>query len=125
MVKPMTRFICNALTPCLAGQHHMDDPEPVPKRFIRVLKDRPDQHGKPITASHRAFAALPIHTYRHYTDAPVVAALARGGGGTSENNRPMDDAEGRHSDHRPGFLRSVFAFLGRRHFRVVQPKKLF
>jgi len=37
----------------------------------------------------------------------------------------MDDAEARRIDHRPGFLRSVLAFLGRRHFRAVQPKKLF
>ena len=28
----------------LAGQHHVNDAEPVPQRLIRVLEDRSDQN---------------------------------------------------------------------------------
>lgn len=44
----------------LAGQHHVNDPEPIPERFIRVLEDRPDQHGEAIAARRSAFGALPV-----------------------------------------------------------------
>jgi len=44
----------------LAGQHHMDDPEPVAEGLIRVLEDRPYQNGEPIAARLGALAALPM-----------------------------------------------------------------
>jgi hypothetical protein len=43
----------------LAGQHQVDHAEPVAKRFIRVLKDRPGDVGKAI-ALGGAFLALPM-----------------------------------------------------------------
>lgn len=44
----------------LAGQHHVDDPEPVAERFIRVLEDGADQNREPIPARLGALATLPM-----------------------------------------------------------------
>ena len=43
-----------------AGQHHVDDPEPIAERFIRVFEDGADQNGEAIPARFGALAALPM-----------------------------------------------------------------
>ena len=47
----------------LAGEHQMNDPEPVPQRLVRVLEDRPGDDGEAI-AVRRAFLALPVERAR-------------------------------------------------------------
>lgn len=44
----------------LTDQHHVDDPEPIAERFIRVFEDRSDQNREPIPASLGALATLPM-----------------------------------------------------------------
>ena len=43
-----------------ADQHHVDDPEPVAERFIRVFEDGANQNGEPIAARLGAFGTLPV-----------------------------------------------------------------
>jgi hypothetical protein len=44
----------------LAGQHQMDNFEPIPQRFVRVLEDRPGNMRKAIRSALTAFHALPF-----------------------------------------------------------------
>src|ERR1700730_1423589 len=44
----------------LAGQHQMNDTEPVAKRLICVLEDRPGNVGEPISGVRGALIALPM-----------------------------------------------------------------
>lgn len=61
----------------LAGQHHVNDPEPIPQRLIRVLEDRPDQNREPIAASFGAFRTLPVEgPVSHGINVNIPAARA-------------------------------------------------
>lgn len=44
----------------LAGQHQMNDLEPVAKRLVCVFEDRPDQNREAVAALLSAFGALPV-----------------------------------------------------------------
>jgi hypothetical protein len=44
----------------LAGQHEVNDLEPLPHANIGVLKDGPNQHREPIAAFFGTFSALPV-----------------------------------------------------------------
>jgi hypothetical protein len=43
-----------------AGQHKVDDLEPIAERLVRVLKDSADQNREPITTSLGALTTLPV-----------------------------------------------------------------
>src|SRR5262252_7439846 len=57
----------------LAGQHQMDDAEPLTQGLIRVLEDRADQRREPITL-RRTVVALPPEVHRGHRTRLVVAA---------------------------------------------------
>ena len=44
----------------LAGQHHVDDAEPIAKGLVGILEDGPGDHREPIAAVGRAGVALPL-----------------------------------------------------------------
>jgi hypothetical protein len=60
----------------LAGQHEVDDAEPLPQVHIRILEDRPSDVGKPI-AARAAIRALPFPFHRlERIDAHTATARA-------------------------------------------------
>ena len=48
----------------LAGQHEVDDLEPLPKIDIRIFEDGPDEVGEPIGAPLTAIRAFPLEWHR-------------------------------------------------------------
>lgn len=65
-----------------AGQHHVDDAEPVPQRLVCVLEDGPDQMREAISPALPAVRALPLPFHRlEFIDAHASAARAANAGG--------------------------------------------
>jgi len=62
--------------PLLAGQHQVNDPEPVTERLIRILEDGPRDHGEAIAGARSAFVALPFE--RHGADREHLLVPAAG-----------------------------------------------
>jgi hypothetical protein len=54
----------------------VDDTEPLTQRFVRVLKNRIDQHGKAIRGHRRAVLALPVERHGAVLDGLKTAARA-------------------------------------------------
>jgi hypothetical protein len=73
--------------PLLAGEHEVNDAEPLPQGFIRVLEDGPGDDREPISlrATGGALGALPVEARRQRIDLGIAAA------GTMDPFRPTPD----------------------------------
>jgi hypothetical protein len=59
----------------LTGEHQVNNPKPLAQGFVRVLKDRPDQHRKSV-AGCEAITALPMEWLCMLMDIVVTATWA-------------------------------------------------
>jgi hypothetical protein len=61
-----------------AGQHQVNDFEPLPERLVGVFEDRSDQDREPIAASDNALGALPMEgpvSHRVHVHIPAPGAV--------------------------------------------------